>query len=102
MHVIDRNSPLYGLTREGLEKVQAEIVLTLMGLDDTIMQTIHSRTSFLPHEVSYGAKFADVIGLVGTRRLLDYGRLHDVVPAKLTWTAMGVDLPPENGSDKQG
>jgi inward rectifier potassium channel len=96
MHVIDKSSPLYGLNREGLEKVQAEIVLTLMGLDDTIMQTIHSRTSFLPHEVAFGKKFADVIGVVGTRRLLDYGRLHDVVPARLTWTQMGVDQPPEN------
>lgn len=97
MHAITRDSPLYGLTAEGLAAQQAEIVLTLMGLDDTIMQTIHSRTSFLPHEVSFGKKFADVIGLVGTRRVLDYGRLHDLVPAKLTWSLMGVDRPPENG-----
>ena len=96
MHAITRDSPLYGLTQEGLVAQQAEIVLTLMGLDDTIMQTIHSRTSFLPHEVSYGKKFADVIGLVGKRRLLDYARLHDLVPAKLTWKLMGVDRPPEN------
>jgi inward rectifier potassium channel len=97
MHLITPDSPLYGLDREGLAKVQAEIVLTLMGLDDTIMQTIHSRTSFLPQEVAFGAKFADVIGIQGTRRLLDYGRLHDLVPAKLTWSLMGVDRPPEQG-----
>ena len=96
MHVINKDSPLYGLTQEGLAAQQAEIVLTLVGLDDTIMQTIHSRTSFLPHEVAFGKKFADVIGLVGARRILDYGRLHDLVPAKLTWSLMGVDRPPEN------
>lgn len=95
MHAITRDSPLYGLTQEGLAAQQAEIVLTLMGLDDTIMQTIHSRTSFLPHEVMFGKKFCDVIGQVSGRRVLDYGRLHDLAPAKLTWSLMGVDRPPE-------
>jgi inward rectifier potassium channel len=95
MHVITPSSPLYGLTQADLAKQQAEIVLTLMGLDETIMQTIHSRSSFLASEVLYGNKYADVIGL-GEQggRVLDYARLHDVVPAKLTWSAMGVDLPP--------
>ena len=96
MHQITKDSPLYGLTQEGLAAQQAEIVLTLMGLDDTIMQTIHSRTSFLPYEVEYGKKFADVIGQVGGRRILDYARLHDLLPAQLTWTNMGVDQPVEN------
>ncbi|MFO0595498.1 MAG: ion channel [Myxococcaceae bacterium] len=96
MHVINEKSPLWGLTQEGLAAQQAEIVLTLMGLDDTIMQTIHSRTSFLPAEVKFGHKFADVIGQVGGQRVLDYGRMHGTVPAKLTWRAMGVDRDPEN------
>lgn len=96
MHTIDQNSPLYGLTPEGLAQQQAEIVLTLMGLDDTIMQTIHARASFLPDEVSYGKKYADVIGQVNGKRQLDYGKLHELVPAKLTWSLMGVDRPTEN------
>jgi inward rectifier potassium channel len=96
MHAITKDSPLWGLTQEGLAAQQAEIVLTLMGLDDTIMQTIHSRASFLPHEVQFGKKFADVVGQVGTRRVLDYGRLHEVVPAKLTWSLMGVERAAEN------
>ncbi len=96
MHQITKDSPLYGLTGEELKQQQAEIVLTMMGLDDTIMQTIHSRSSFLPEEVIFGAKFADMIGLTGTQRVLDYARMHAVVPATLTWTNMGVDRPPEN------
>ena len=96
MHQITKDSPLYGLTPELLKEQQAEIALTLMGLDETIMQTIHSRTSFLPHEVSFGKKYADVIGQAGARRVIDYGRLNDLVPAKLTWSLMGVDRPPEN------
>ncbi|MDP3158080.1 MAG: hypothetical protein Q8N23_35745 [Archangium sp.] len=72
------------------------MVLALMGLDDTIMQTIHARTSFLPHEVSYAKKYADVMGQVTGRRQLEYGKLQELVPAKLTWTAMGVERPTEN------
>ncbi len=98
MHTIDKDSPLYGLTQEDLARQQAEIVLTLMGLDDTIMQTIHARTSFLPHEVSYGKKYADLMAQVSGRRQLDYGKLHELVPAKLTWTAMGVERPTENAT----
>lgn len=101
MHAITRDSPLYGLTQEDLVKQQAEIVLTLMGLDDTIMQTIHARTSFLPHEVSFATKYADVIGLVNGKRQLDYAKLHELVPAKLTWSLMGVDRPTENEAVKK-
>ncbi len=101
MHTIDKSSPLYGLTSEDLVKQQAEIVLTLMGLDDTIMQTIHARTSFLPHEVSFATKYADVIGLVDGKRQLDYARLHELLPAKLTWSLMGVDRPTENEAVKK-
>lgn len=94
MHAITKDSPLYGVAPADLAKQQAEIVLTLMGLDDTIMQTIHSRTSFLPHEVEYGKKFADVIGNVGKQRQIDYSKLHDLVPAKLSWGLMGVQQVP--------
>jgi len=94
MHAITKDSPLYGLTQEGLAAQQCEIVLTLMGLDDTIMQTIHSRTSFLPHEVAYGKKYADVIAVGPEGRVLDYGRLDDVLDAPLNWAAMGVEKPP--------
>jgi inward rectifier potassium channel len=96
MHAITKDSPMYGLTQEGLAAQQAEIVLTLLGLDDTIMQTIHSRTSFLPSEIAFGKKYADVIAVSEEGRVLDYGRMHDTVDAPLTWTNMGVDLPPLN------
>ena len=97
-------SPCLGTVNEGpaTNRCSVGIVSTLMGLDDTIMQTIHSRTSFLPHEVAFGKKFADVIGQVGARRILDYGRLHDLVPAKLTWANMGVDKPVENAPPESG
>jgi inward rectifier potassium channel len=97
MHQLTKDSPLYGLAPEALLAAGVEIVLTLTGLDETLGQTIHARTSFLAHEVVYGATFADVIVTSGTERMLDYGRFQDVKPAKLTWAALGVSPPPPVG-----
>jgi hypothetical protein len=37
-----------------------EIVVTVTGLDETISQAVHARTSYLVHEVLWGRRFADV------------------------------------------
>ena len=79
MHVIDENSPLYGATRESLEAVQAELIIVLSGIDDTFAQRIHARHSYLPHEIVWGPRHADVILTDEKgRRYIDYGRFHDL------------------------
>jgi inward rectifier potassium channel len=96
MHVLDEKSPLFGLTQDGLRKIDAEIVVTLTGLDETLMQTIHSRTSYLPEEIIYGARFADVLSsLPDGRRAIDYRKFHDYQPAKITWERLGAKAPIE-------
>ena len=95
MHPLTPASPLYGLTPEAIVASQSEIVLTLTGLDETLMQTIHSRTSYIPSEIRWGARFADILGQVHSdgRRIIDYTRFHDSVPARLTWEKVGVAAP---------
>jgi inward rectifier potassium channel len=94
MHQITRDSPLYGLSPAQVKQMQSEIVLTLTGLDETLGQTINDRTSFIPEEVVWGARFGDVLSGQGGERVLDYGKFHDVRPATLTWSAMGVTPDP--------
>ena len=86
MHPITPASPLYGLTPETFAAAQPEIVLTLTGLDETLMQTIHARNSYMPTEVQWGSRFADILGSTAAdgRRIVDYTKFHDFVPAKLT------------------
>jgi inward rectifier potassium channel len=94
LHPVTRDSPFHGLTPEALLKSGMEVVLTLTGLDETLGQTINDRTSFLASEVVYGATFADVIQVQADgRRVLDYGRFHELKPAKLSWEALGVTPP---------
>jgi inward rectifier potassium channel len=80
MHVIDETSPLYRATRESLEAEQAELVIVLSGVDDTFAQRIHARHSYLPHEIVWGRRLADIIlRAEDGSRYVDYGRFHDLV-----------------------
>lgn len=81
MHEIDADSPLYGLGKEDLETMRAELVITASGIDETIVQLVHARTSYLPHEIHWNHRFVDVMGWSDDgNRLIDYRGFHDTVP----------------------
>lgn len=79
MHPIDEKSPLHGATSEQLKAKNAEIVVTLIGLDETFTQTVHARHSYIAEEIVWNRRFVDILGWTedGTR-LIDYRRFHDV------------------------
>jgi inward rectifier potassium channel len=60
MHPIDPTSLLWCATASSLAAEAVEIVVTVTGLDETMSQAIHARTSYLAHEVLWGHRFADV------------------------------------------
>jgi len=85
MHEIDRDSPLYGASAASLEAQNVELVVTASGIDETIAQRVHARTSYLPDEILWGHRFVDVIGWTEDgRRVIDYRRFHDTVALKAT------------------
>jgi inward rectifier potassium channel len=60
-----------------------EIVVTVTGLDETMSQAVHARTSYLAHEVLWGHRFSDVFTQTKDGRLaIDYRRFHDTEPFK--------------------
>ena len=80
MHEIDVNSPLLGGSSEQLAQFNAELVVTTSGIDETLVQPVHARTSYLPHEILWDHRFVDVIGYTEDgRRAIDYRRFHDTV-----------------------
>ncbi len=81
MHVLDEKSPLYAVTAEQLEALQAEILVNFAGFDATLSQTIHARHSYIADEIRWNARFVDILQVFpdGTRRV-DYTRFHDVEP----------------------
>jgi inward rectifier potassium channel len=81
MHPLDRDSPLYGATPQSLAAMQAEIIVTLIGIDETLSQIIHARASYLSDEILFDHRFADIFGATPDgRRAIDYARFHDTVP----------------------
>jgi inward rectifier potassium channel len=81
VHPITAASPLAGATAATLEEWNAEIVVSLVGIDETLSQTIHARWSYLPGEIVWGGRYADVLfDLPGGRRRVDYSRFHEIRP----------------------
>jgi inward rectifier potassium channel len=80
MHEIDAKSPLYEATAESLAAGNAELLVTASGVDETLAQPVHARTSYLPHEIRWDHRFADIMGWTEDgRRAIDYRRFHDTM-----------------------
>jgi len=80
VHVIDAASPLHGMTAEGLAQAEVELLVTVIGIDETSGQTVHARTSYTADEIRIGHRYADVFGQTADgRRAIDYARFHDTV-----------------------
>lgn len=79
MHRIDENSPLHGQNAQSLAAKRAELLIVLRGLDETFVSTIHARASYLPHEIAWGRRFADILTeTLNGRRVVDFTHFHDL------------------------
>ncbi len=80
MHPIDSASPLKGASPESLAADHAEIIVVLSGADDRYAQRVHARYAYAAAEVIWDRRLADILSVgPGGRRVVDYGRFHEVV-----------------------
>lgn len=80
MHPIDERSPLFGQTPASLEADEAELVVSIMGLDGTTSQTVYAGTSYFADEILFGHRYADTIRELPDGRVeLDVARFHETV-----------------------
>ncbi len=94
MHAIDETSPLYGSTQASLLAEEAEIIVVVSGLDETFAQRIHARHSFLPHEIKFGRRFADVLSVAPDgERAIDYTRFQELEPEDLGLDEDAIPMP---------
>jgi inward rectifier potassium channel len=77
-HVIDNESPLYGLTAEDLDAADVSLVVVVSGYDVVAAQTVHARKPYEHSDIRFGHRYADVLGTTEDGRVrIDYGRFHD-------------------------
>ncbi|HEY1795950.1 MAG TPA: ion channel [Stellaceae bacterium] len=80
MHVIDSESPFYEESAETLAAANGELVVTATGIDETLAQTVHARTSYLTHEILWDRRFTNILGWTEDgRRAIDYRLFHDTM-----------------------
>lgn len=81
IHPIDAESPLAGMDAAALAASGAALVVTLIGFDEDLSQTIHARHGYRADQVRFGHRFRDVFLTLPTgERAIDYGRFHEVEP----------------------
>jgi inward rectifier potassium channel len=81
MHRIDDKSPFFGDGAiERLRGQEAEMFLSLSGLDETVGQTIHARYRYAIEDIVWNARFADVFSVLPDgKRVIDYTHFHEIV-----------------------
>jgi inward rectifier potassium channel len=81
VHRIDASSPLFGETAESLGRQNADLVASLIGIEEATGQNVHARYTWSGADVRFGYRFADIlVALPDGRRGIDYTRFHDVEP----------------------
>ncbi|XP_033840167.2 inward rectifier potassium channel 2-like [Periophthalmus magnuspinnatus] len=76
VHVIDENSPLYALSRAGLQGADFEVVVILEGMVEATAMTTQCRSSYLAHEILWGQRFEPVLFEDKNCYRVDYSRFH--------------------------
>lgn len=80
VHPIDATSPMSGLTYADLVAANAELLVLLTGTDETVSQTVHSRSSYQAEEIIWGAKFANMFMRSETEGIMgmDLNKIHEI------------------------
>ena len=85
MHRIDPQSPLYGKTPAYLADQNAEIIVIITGIDETMSQTIHARHSFIAAEILWEHRLQDILDTTPEgRRSINFRKFSLVEPDGLT------------------
>jgi inward rectifier potassium channel len=82
VHPIDSASPIWGLSHADLVDGDAELLVLLIGTDETVSQTVHSRSSYQADEIVWSARFTNMFmrteadGIIG----MNLSQIHDIEP----------------------
>jgi inward rectifier potassium channel len=79
-HVLNEESPLYGLNADDLEASRVSLVVVVSGYDVVAAQTVHARRSYDHSDIRFGQRYADILDASEDGRIrIDYGKFHQTV-----------------------
>lgn len=81
MHPIDERSPLFGMDADGFARLEGEVQLEVVGVDETSHQPVHARYTWFADAIVWNSRLADVISETPEGDMvIDLTRFHDVIP----------------------
>ena len=79
-HVLDQESPLYGLDSGALAEAAVSLIVVVSGYDVVAAQTVHARKSYDHSDIRFGQRYADILDTSEEGRLrIDYGKFHETL-----------------------
>lgn len=87
LHSITTSSPLYGLDQSALQRKNSALIVSLSGIDQTVVQAIHTRHTYYASDVLWNHNFKDIIHAVpdsetedpeAVVRYIDFSDFHEV------------------------
>ncbi|XP_028300308.1 ATP-sensitive inward rectifier potassium channel 12-like [Gouania willdenowi] len=101
VHEINKNSPLYNLSHDDLQKEDFEIVVILEGMVEATAMTTQARSSYLAKEILWGYRFEPVVFEKGDRYHVDYSRFHKTYQVPTTPHCSARELSHMMGCSRQ-
>jgi|GEM_PF-63908 len=78
MHVIDKNSPLYGETAASLARSHTMLMLVIEGSDESTAQTMQARHSWAARDILWQYRYVDLRREEDGVSHIDYSHFHEV------------------------
>lgn len=83
MHELNSASPLRDYDPERMAKEELELIVSLVGVDDTSYQPVHARYQYEHTHIVWGARHADVLSETADGNLvLDVRNFHAILPTE--------------------
>lgn len=81
VHIINKDSPLWGKTEEEIRTMEPEFIILIQGYDETFAQDVHANCSYTCDEIFWNRRFERMYypGRNG-QTVLELERVHHIVP----------------------
>ncbi len=78
IHVINETSPLYGMSAESMKMLDAALILSVEGADETTSQTQRARHYYPCDSIRWDHKYVDIFSANdGSVQHIDYAKFHE-------------------------
>lgn len=90
IHSVDPSSPLHGLTHQRMVEGHHELIVSLVGIEETTGQQVHARHVYTVGSILWNRRLAEMYSLDESgERVMDFTRFHSTVPIRRTRITQG-------------